>query len=248
MAPSGDSHVTPSGASISSSPSGSSTPVHDFSNHYYVHPNENPSTKLVTAVLDGSNYHGWAEAMTMVLDMKNKLGFVDGTIPKPNEQDPNFRSWKRCNSLIRSWINHFVSPEIASSVLYLAQASAVWSALRNRFSHGDNVRILQLHSDLYSMKQGDLSITNYFTKLRTLWDELFNYRPIPNCDSSPTGSCKTVTTFQLYRECDLFYAFSMDWMNPTMLLFLRSWCLILSLTLTRFSPWFPRSWQDRIQA
>ncbi|PNY09994.1 hypothetical protein L195_g006559 [Trifolium pratense] len=75
-------------ASSSTASTVASMLVQDFSNPYFVHPNENASAKIVTAVLDGSNYHGWAQAMLMVFEMKNKLGFVDGTIPKPVEQDP----------------------------------------------------------------------------------------------------------------------------------------------------------------
>jgi len=196
-----------SGSSTAIPSSAASASVQDFSNPYFVHSNKNPSAKIVTAVLDGSNYHGWAQAMLMVFDMKNKLGFVDGTIPIPSEQDPNFSQWKRCNNLIRSWINHAVTPEIATSVIWLTQASEVWNALRNRFSQGDYVRILQLHGDLYSLKQGDLSVTNYFTKIKILRDELCNFRPIPSCDASATGSCKSVLAFQKYREIDSVLCF-----------------------------------------
>jgi hypothetical protein len=90
------------------------SPVQDFSYPYLIHSNESPSTKIITEVLDGTNYHGWAHAMTIVLEMKNKLWFIDGSIQKPNDLDFNFAHWKHCNNLIRSWINHSVTPEIAS--------------------------------------------------------------------------------------------------------------------------------------
>ncbi|XP_006582509.1 uncharacterized protein [Glycine max] len=46
-----------------------------------------------------------------------------------------------------------MTPKIATSVIWLTQASYVWNALRNWFSQGNYIRILQLHSDLYSLKQ-----------------------------------------------------------------------------------------------
>ena len=61
-----------------------------------------------------------------------------------------------------------MTPKIATSVIWLTQASYVWNALRNWFSQGNYIRILQLHSDLYSLKQGDLSITNCVTKVKIL--------------------------------------------------------------------------------
>ena len=75
------------------------SPIQDFSNPYFVHLNENPSTKIVMVVLDSLNYHGWAQAMTMVFEMKNKIGFVDS---KTCNSDPTFVHWKRCYNLIRS--------------------------------------------------------------------------------------------------------------------------------------------------
>lgn len=174
----------------------------DISNAYYVHPNENPSAKLITALLDGQ-----AQAMTLVLKMKNKIGFVDCTISKPHEQHPNYSSWKRCNNLIRSWINHPISPDIATSILWPNQASEVWNALRTHFSQGDCVWILQLNNDLYSTKQGDLSVTSYFTKLRILWDKLCNFCPIPTCDATLVGSSKAVQLFKKYRDCDTVLCF-----------------------------------------
>lgn len=50
--------------------------------------------------------------MIMALTAKNKIGLVDGTIAKPNSSDPKFASWRRCNTMILSWILNFVSKEI----------------------------------------------------------------------------------------------------------------------------------------
>jgi len=46
---------------------------------------------------------------------------------------------------------------------------------------GDLLRILDLQQELASIKQGDTSIIDYFTKLRVIGDELENYRPEPIC-------------------------------------------------------------------
>ncbi|KAG8636045.1 hypothetical protein MANES_16G093766v8 [Manihot esculenta] len=35
--------------------------------------------------------------------------------------------------------------------------------------------------EMYSFKQGDLSVTDYLTRMKLLWDELDNFRPIPQC-------------------------------------------------------------------
>ncbi|XP_057733847.1 uncharacterized protein LOC130949027 [Arachis stenosperma] len=38
-------------------------------------------------------------------------------------------------------------------------------------------------------KQGELSITAYFTKLRSLWEELESFQPVPACECTPKCSC-----------------------------------------------------------
>ena len=59
----------------------------DSSSPFYLHPSENPSLVLVTSLLTGMNYHTWSRAMRMALLLKNKLKFVDGTIPVPARDD-----------------------------------------------------------------------------------------------------------------------------------------------------------------
>lgn len=174
---------------------------------YYIHPNENPSLILVSPSLDPSNYHGWTRAMSNALQMKIKYDFVDGSILKPSIDDPRFKAWKRCNTLVLSWLHHSMNNEIASSIIWLDTAYQVWQELRNRFSQGDFVRISQLHSELYSLKQGELSVTAYFTKMKIIWDELCNFRPISNCTSSASGCCNVVNQMNQYRENDFVLSF-----------------------------------------
>lgn len=178
----------------------------DAMNPYFIHSNENPSLVLVKPPLEGPNYHGWLQAMTMALEMKNKFIFVDGSIVKPSTSDPIFPVWKHCNMLVLSWINHSVSSEISSSILWITEAYNVWQELKNRFSQGDNIRISQLQHDIFSLKQSDLSITAYFTKMRILWDELCNYRPIPVCGLN-AGCCETFKVMDSYRENDAVMSF-----------------------------------------
>jgi len=40
------------------------------------------------------------------------------------------------------------------------------------------------------MQQGELTVTEFFTKPRVVWDELENFRPDPNCTCSIKCSCK----------------------------------------------------------
>nr|GMD96901.1 uncharacterized protein LOC109159384 [Ipomoea batatas] len=151
----------------------------DAANPFFLHPNQNPSLILVSTVLNGRNYHPWARAMEMALLSKNKLGFVDGTIPVPNVGEVKYPYWKRCNNMVSTWITRSVSTEIAQTILWAGTAERIWNTLKARFSEADIFRISDLHAEIHQVRQGDLTVSAYFAKLKGLWDELQVIRPLP---------------------------------------------------------------------
>ncbi|XP_050115638.1 uncharacterized protein LOC126593579 [Malus sylvestris] len=71
----------------------------------------------------------------MALTVKNKYGFVDGSIKKPSEEDVDeLQQCRRYNSLVKTWLLSSIFKEIAASVFYCDGAQAVWNELRERFS------------------------------------------------------------------------------------------------------------------
>ncbi|CAL1411708.1 unnamed protein product [Linum trigynum] len=159
-------------------------------NHpYFIGSGDSSTAQLVSVVLTGPNYHSWARSMRFGLLSKNKISFVDPSVPTPPVGDPLFQAWQMCDTLVLSWILRSLSPEIAQSVLWLNTAVEVWRDLQERFSIADLVRIADLQYEIYGLKQGDLSISAFFTKFRVLWDELKTYRPVRSCACVPRCSC-----------------------------------------------------------
>ena len=172
------------------------------SNPYYLHPNENPALVLVTPVLDDKNYHTWARSMNIALISKNKEKFIDGTLPKPPVSDVLYAPWIRCNTMVLAWIHRSISDSIARSILWIENAVDVWKNLKIRFSHGDIFRISDIQEDLYKLRQGNLDVSNYFTQMKVLWDELEAYRPITACSCAIPCSCGALASIRTYREQD----------------------------------------------
>ena len=139
-----------------------------IANPYYLHPNENPSLVLVTPVLIGPNFHSWARAMRMALMSKNKIRFIDRSFPVPAPSDPLYPAWERCNMMVLSWLTRSISTSLAQSILWIDKASDVWEDLHARFSQNDVFRLADLQEDIQGLKQGDLSVSDYFTKLKIL--------------------------------------------------------------------------------
>ncbi|KAL5757963.1 hypothetical protein ACOSP7_020574 [Xanthoceras sorbifolium] len=95
--------------------------------------------------------------MTLALNSKNKLGFVNGSIKVPSEEiDPEgYATWSR--------------------VIYYTTAYEVWENLCERFSQSNAPRIFEIQRDIACLRQEQLCVSAYYTKLKSLWDELGSY-------------------------------------------------------------------------
>ncbi|KAL0339180.1 UNVERIFIED_CONTAM: hypothetical protein Sangu_1440100 [Sesamum angustifolium] len=60
-----------------------------------LHDADHPGMVLVSTPLIGKNYLNWSHAIKRSLHAKMKLGFIDGTLVKPNVSDATFKKWIR---------------------------------------------------------------------------------------------------------------------------------------------------------
>jgi hypothetical protein len=151
------------------------------SSPYFLHSSDQPGQLLVTQLLDGDNYPTWSRAITMALEAKNKLGFIDGTILKPEPNNPNFSNWIRCNSMVQSWLVHSTIPTIANSILWIKSARDIWLDLLTRFNQKNAPRIFEIRRAISNLSQETNSIAAYYTQLKAYRDELDSYRTLPAC-------------------------------------------------------------------
>ncbi|XP_019460036.1 PREDICTED: uncharacterized protein LOC109359795 [Lupinus angustifolius] len=157
--------------------------------------------------MNTKNYHSWARAMRLALESKNKLNFINGSLPRPPPEDPLYGPWVRCNMMVLSWIQHCVDESIVKSILWIDTAAEAWKDLHDRFSHGDIFRIVALQKEFYHLDQGNLDISDYFTKLKTLWDEIEDFRPFPNCKCLAPCICGAMDSLKPYKEQDYVIRF-----------------------------------------
>lgn len=74
---------------------------------------ENPRASLVSTLLTADNYVDWSRAVKISLIAKEKLDFVIGPSNKPAANDPRFKKWKRCDSMVLAWLINSISKELA---------------------------------------------------------------------------------------------------------------------------------------
>ena len=154
--------------------------VDDPLSPFFLHYSDSPGLVLVSQQLTGDNYPSWTRAMIIALmSVKNKLGFIDGSISRPDGTDSNLlSSWTRNNSIVISWILNSVSKEIAASILFSDTALKIWNDLQDRFKQSNGPRIFEIRRNLLTLVQNHQSISAYFTKLKILWEELSSFRPV----------------------------------------------------------------------
>ena len=161
--------------------------MEDLKSPFFLHHGESPGAILVTQPLTKDNYPNWARAIRMALDVKSKLGFVDGSITTSMAITPLEKiAWSKNNSMISSWILNSVSPHISGSVIYRNTAMEVWNSLRNHFLQANSPWISQLQKQISTIMQGDATVTTFFTDLQASWDQLLNLKPLSCCSS---GKC-----------------------------------------------------------
>lgn len=78
--------------------------------------------------------------MTYALLTKNKIGFVDGTLPVLDEKSTDLMNWKRCNAMVRGWLVSSMEKEIKSSVKYTTTSRDIWLDLEENFGKENTVR------------------------------------------------------------------------------------------------------------
>ena len=83
--------------------------------------------------------------------------------------------------MVGTWLTNLVSPKIRASIVYKDTALEIWTKLRGIFSQKNGPRIFNLQKQIAKLHQGEVSITDVFTQLKLLWDQLQSYSPFPSC-------------------------------------------------------------------
>ncbi|KAL5779742.1 hypothetical protein ACOSQ2_010479 [Xanthoceras sorbifolium] len=167
--------------------------IQEPSNPFYLYHSDSPGLVLVSQQLTGENYASWSCAMLIAFSVKNKLSFFDGSITKPEgTQIELLNSWIRNNNVVISWILNSVSKDISASIIFTESAHEIWQDLRDRFQQRNGPRIFQLRRELMNLNQDQNHVSIYFTKLKTIWEELSNYRPNCSCGKCTCGGVKNL--------------------------------------------------------
>ncbi|XP_024966061.1 uncharacterized protein LOC112506279 [Cynara cardunculus var. scolymus] len=110
-----------------------------------------------------------------------KIGFIDGSIKKPEKTPSTYMAWMRCDAMIKGWLTTLMEKEIRSSVKYANSVAEIWDDLKERFGKESAPRGYELKHSLTVTRQDGTSVPAYYTNLCGLWDEIQSVSPIPRC-------------------------------------------------------------------
>lgn len=152
------------------------------SNPLYVHHADHAGISLVSEKLVGiRNFNSWRRSMIMALGARNKTVFVDGTFSELDSSHPDYGSWSHCNNIVCTWLVNSVDTKIAKSIMYLPTARRMWLDIHDQFKQSDGPRTADIKQQIFAETQGSQSVSDYYTKLKQLWEELKNHESPYTC-------------------------------------------------------------------
>ena len=163
-------------------------PTMNPSSVYFLHPFDN-SQKIVNIVFAGRGFSNWKRVMTIALSGRNKLGFVDDSLSRPNNNS-SARALDRVDNVVMRWIIGVLENSIANSILSFKTCKEIWDELEERYGQSSNAQMFSLQEELNALVQTTkMSISEFFTKIKTLWDEFDALNPIPTCTYTAAANC-----------------------------------------------------------
>jgi len=70
--------------------------------------------------------------------------------------------------MVIACITPSISNQIAQNVIYIVNATELWEDLQERHSKGDHLCVSDILREIHSAKQGERSISEFFTDLKIL--------------------------------------------------------------------------------
>ncbi|GMJ03310.1 hypothetical protein HRI_004000200 [Hibiscus trionum] len=120
--------------------------------------------------------------METALFAKNKGSFIDGTLNMPNTTASDLQRWKKNDAMVQAWLRNSLANDIQESFVYTESAHEIWTELSEGYGQSNAPKLFKIKKDFSNLfQENGQSLTNYYTKFKTLWQELQICDPLPHC-------------------------------------------------------------------
>ena len=124
-----------------------------------------------------SNFLLWSKAVAKFLSAKDRLDYIYED--PPNITHPTLKKWRKENDQIIIWLWKCIEQNIAASFMFHDIDKYLWQDLKITFAQEKNQsKIFDLYKKTFSNLHGDRSLTDYFSSVKSITDELNLYQPL----------------------------------------------------------------------
>jgi hypothetical protein len=147
-----------------------------------------PAFSQMVGIKLNENYLIWSAQVLPYLRSQGLSGHIDGSLSAPRQTiaadsvegsggrtivvNPEFMSWYHQDQLVLSVINSSLSEDVLSTVVDATTARGAWSTLEKMFASSSRARIMQIRMQLANIQKGELTVADYFRKVKRLADML----------------------------------------------------------------------------
>lgn len=91
--------------------------------------------------------------------------------------------------------------------MYMTTAAEIWKNLEKRFSLTNGSRKYKLNKDVYEIKQGSMTVNDFYTLMRSLWEELDCLNMLPAVKQPTPEVTNLLNTIDLFKEESRLFQF-----------------------------------------
>ena len=109
----------------------------------------------------------------MFVSGRGKAKYLTGELGIPKPEEAAYYRWDIENNMVKSWLINSMTVEIGENFLLYETAYDIWEAARESYSTKDDISArFEIESAIYDLKQGTLTVTEYYHALTRLWQQL----------------------------------------------------------------------------
>lgn len=140
---------------------------------------------IIRHKLNGHNYLQWSHLVMMFICGQGNDDYLTGVAPKWKIDDPMYKVWKTENNMVMLWLINSITNEVGENFILYETTQEIWTATKETYSDmEDAVKTFEIEEILYDFRQGDLTVTQYFSLLTRYWQQLDMY-------ATTTWECQT---------------------------------------------------------
>ncbi|RVW24010.1 Retrovirus-related Pol polyprotein from transposon RE2 [Vitis vinifera] len=137
------------------------------------HQMETSHLPITAHKLNGQNYLQWSQSILMFIRGKEKDDYITGASATPETTASTYKKWIAENNMVMSWLVNSMTADIGENFLSFDTAKEIWDTAKETFSDKENTsEIIQIEGILHDLRQGNLTVTEYFNTLTRLWRQL----------------------------------------------------------------------------